>query len=139
MNGTSATHRVERVALPDSTILLDYMIHRLNGVLQGLPVYPDNMKRNMSKTVEIIASQRVLLALVGKGWRREDAYKHVQGYAMQAWLEGVNQPDGGGRRSISERNSAAPSWISALIRRRIFATLERYSNGLVFDTIHRTI
>ncbi len=79
---------VERVALPDATILLDFMFHRLNGVLAGLQVYPENMKRNMSKTVEIIASQRVLLALVNKGWRREDAYKQVQGYAMKAWLEG---------------------------------------------------
>jgi adenylosuccinate lyase len=78
---------VERVVLPDSTILLDYMVNRLNGVLAGLQVYPENMKRNMSKTVEIIASQRVLLALVEKGWRREDAYREVQAHAMKAWFE----------------------------------------------------
>jgi adenylosuccinate lyase len=79
---------VERVALPDATILLDFMLNRLNGVLSGLQVYPDNMKRNMAKTIEIIASQRVLLALVKKGWRREEAYKKVQAYAMKAWTEG---------------------------------------------------
>jgi len=79
---------VERVALPDSTILLDFMFHRLNVVLEGLQVYPANMKRNMSKTVEIIASQRVLLALVEKGWRREDAYRQVQEHAMKAWGDG---------------------------------------------------
>lgn len=79
---------VERVALPDSTILLDFMIHRLNTVLSGLQVYPENMKRNMHKTVEIIASQRILLALVEKGMKREDAYKRVQDHAMKAWLEG---------------------------------------------------
>jgi adenylosuccinate lyase len=79
---------VERVALPDATILLDFMFHRLNGVLSGLQVYPENMKRNMSKTVEIIASQRVLLALVEKGWRRDDAYARVQGHAMKAWQTG---------------------------------------------------
>ncbi len=79
---------VERVGLPDSTILLDFMIHRLNGVLAGLQVYPENMKRNMSKTVEIIASQRILLKLVDKGLRREDAYKLVQDHAMKAWQEG---------------------------------------------------
>jgi len=79
---------VERVALPDATILLDFMFHRLNGVLSGLQVYPENMKRNMAKTVEIIASQKVLLALVEKGWRREDAYRKVQAHAMKAWLDG---------------------------------------------------
>jgi adenylosuccinate lyase len=78
---------VERVALPDATILLDFMFHRLNSVLSGLQVYPENMKRNMSKTVEIIASQKILLALVAKGWRREDAYKQIQDHAMKAWLE----------------------------------------------------
>lgn len=81
---------VERVALPDSLILLDFMIMRLNGVISGLQVYPENMKRNMSKTVEIIASQRILLFLVDKGYRREDAYKRVQDHAMKAWLEGVS-------------------------------------------------
>src|SRR5258706_4688769 len=81
---------VERVALPDSTILLDFMFNRLNGVLSGLQVYPENMKRNMAKTVEIIGSQKVLLALVKKGWRREDAYKLVQDHAMKAWLEGYS-------------------------------------------------
>jgi len=81
---------VERVGLPDATILLDFMFHRLNGVLTGLQVYPENMKRNMAKTVEIIASQRVLLALVDKGWRREEAYKQVQAHAMRAWLEGLS-------------------------------------------------
>ncbi len=81
---------VERVALPDATILLDFMFNRLNGVLSGLQVYPENMKKNMSKTVEIIGSQRVLLALVEKGWQREAAYKQVQDHAMKAWLEGYS-------------------------------------------------
>jgi adenylosuccinate lyase len=81
---------VERVALPDATILLDFMLMRLNGVLAGLQVYPENMKRNMSKTVEIIASQRVLLVLVKNGWARDDAYRQVQGHAMRAWLEGLS-------------------------------------------------
>jgi len=79
---------VERVVLPDATILLNFMIHRMNSVISGLQVYPENMKRNMSKTVEIIASQRILLALVDKGWRREAAYKQIQGHAMKAWQNG---------------------------------------------------
>ncbi len=81
---------VERVVLPDATILLDYMLNRLNGVLENLQVYPENMKRNMAFTSEIIASQNILLCLVDKGWRREDAYRQVQGHAMKAWLEKVS-------------------------------------------------
>jgi adenylosuccinate lyase len=79
---------VERVILPDSTILLDFMIMRLNNVLRGLQVYPQNMKKNMLKTVELIASQRLLLALVDKGVGRDEAYRTVQGHAMQAWQNG---------------------------------------------------
>jgi adenylosuccinate lyase len=79
---------VERVILPDSTILLDFMIMRLNNVLRGLQVYPQNMKRNMLKTVELIASQRLLLALVDKGLGRDESYRKVQSHAMQAWEGG---------------------------------------------------
>ncbi len=81
---------VERVILPDATLLLDFMISRMNNVLSGLQVYPENMKRNLSKTVEITASQRLLLALVDKGMRREDAYRLVQTHAMKAWKDGVS-------------------------------------------------
>ena len=79
---------VERVILPDATILLDFMMTRMNNVLRGLQVYPANMKRNMLKTVELIASQRLLLALVDKGLGRDEAYRKVQGHAMQAWQNG---------------------------------------------------
>src|SRR5204863_2144279 len=81
---------VERVILPDATILLDFMLQRLNGVLRGLQVYPANMKRNMLKTVELIASQRLLLALVDKGLNRDDAYRKVQSHAMQSWQDGAS-------------------------------------------------
>ena len=63
-------------------------------------------KRNMSKTVEIIASQRILLALVEKGWRREDAYKLVQEYAMKAWF------DGGSFRQFVEDDAAITKDLS---------------------------
>ncbi len=100
---------VERVVLPDATILLDFMILRLNAVLRGLQVYPQNMINNMSKTVEIIASQRLLLLLVGKGSRREAAYRRVQAHAMKAWQSGRSfrklvetDPQIGGRLTPSE-------------------------------------
>ncbi len=80
---------VERVVFPDATILIDYMLNRMNRILSDLRVYPENMKRNMERTYGIIFSQRVLTALIDKGVSREDAYdKTVQPAAMQAWEEG---------------------------------------------------
>jgi adenylosuccinate lyase len=78
---------VERIVLADSSILVDYMLRRFTAVVKGLIVYPENMKRNLERTQGIIFSQQVLLALIDKGWLREDAYKLVQEKAMQAWTE----------------------------------------------------
>lgn len=75
--------------LPDATILIDYMLNRMNRVLSDLRVYPENMKRNIDRTFGLTFSQRVLTALIDKGVAREDAYdKTVQPAAMQAWEEG---------------------------------------------------
>jgi len=76
---------VERVIIPDSTILLDYMLHKLKWLIEGLLVYPENMKQTLNKTGGLIFSSRVLLALVDKGITREDAYKLVQKNAMATW------------------------------------------------------
>jgi len=78
---------VERVILPDSTILVHYLLRKMNGILARLTVFPDNMKRNMERTYGLIYSQRVLLALVSKGIAREEAYDLVQAQAMRAWEE----------------------------------------------------
>ncbi|WP_044641108.1 adenylosuccinate lyase [Risungbinella massiliensis] len=78
---------VERVILPDSTILLNYMLNRLGNIIQDLTVFPENMKRNMERTFGLIYSQRVLLTLINKGLKREEAYDRVQRLAMQAWEE----------------------------------------------------
>ncbi|MHB1685688.1 MAG: adenylosuccinate lyase, partial [Bacilli bacterium] len=78
---------VERVILPDSTILLHYLLHKMNGILAGLTVFPERMKKNMEKTYGLIYSQRVLLALIEHGVAREEAYDAVQAKAMQAWEE----------------------------------------------------
>jgi len=78
---------VERIVLPDATILLDYMLHRFSGVVEKLMVYPENMKENMEKTHGLVYSQRLLLMLIGKGLSREAAYDTVQPLAMQAWEE----------------------------------------------------
>lgn len=76
---------VERVIFPDSTILLDYMLHRFTGIVADLVVYPENMLKNMDRFGGVIFSQAVLLKLVGKGVSREQAYKLVQTNAMEAW------------------------------------------------------
>ena len=76
---------VERVILPDSCILLHYMLVRLGRLLDKLLVYPDRMMENLERTHGLFYSQRVLLALVDKGLSREDAYALVQRNAMQAW------------------------------------------------------
>jgi len=78
---------VERVIIPDSCILLDYMLQKFIGVMEGLVVYEDNMARNIDKTLGLVFSQQVLLALIGKGMLREEAYSIAQQRAMQSWNE----------------------------------------------------
>ncbi|NLM45969.1 MAG: adenylosuccinate lyase [Firmicutes bacterium] len=75
----------ERIIIPDSTTLLHYMLHRMTRIVGDLRVYPENMRRNMEKTMGLIFSQKVLLTLVEKGMAREAAYDLVQKYAMEAW------------------------------------------------------
>ncbi len=78
---------VERVIIPDSTILLDYIMDKFIAVMDGLNVYSHNMKTNLEKTKGLIFSQEILLALVEKGVLREDAYRMVQRNAMKSWEE----------------------------------------------------
>ncbi len=77
----------ERIIIPDATILLDYMLHRFAGIIEGLVVFEDNMIQNISRTHGLVFSQRLLLKLIDKGWSREEAYDCVQPLAMQAWEE----------------------------------------------------
>ncbi|EAE7959851.1 adenylosuccinate lyase [Listeria monocytogenes] len=79
----------ERIILPDSTILLDYILNRFGNIVKNLTVFPENMKRNMDRTLGLIYSQRVLLALIDKGLAREVAYDVVQPRAMEAWEKQV--------------------------------------------------
>lgn len=78
---------VERVILPDSSVLLDYMLTKFKGVMEELVVNEDNMKLNLEKTLGLTFSQRLMLALVEKGLRREEAYELAQRNAMTAWEE----------------------------------------------------
>jgi adenylosuccinate lyase len=78
---------VERVILPDSTILLDYMLHRMSEILEGLRVYPERMRENMERSFGLMYSQRVLLRLTETGLPRQRAYEIVQRNAMRAWSD----------------------------------------------------
>jgi adenylosuccinate lyase len=76
---------VERIILPDSTTLIDYMFNRFEKVIENLNVYPDNMLKNIYLTKGIIFSQRVLTKLIDKGLTREEAYDQVQSIANDAY------------------------------------------------------
>jgi len=78
---------VERIIAPDSTILVDYMLNRLKGLINNLIVYPKRMEENLHMLNGLIFSQQILLALAKSGVSREDAYKMVQKQAMRVWKE----------------------------------------------------
>jgi adenylosuccinate lyase len=79
---------VERVIAPDATILIDYMLNRLASIIEGLIVYPENMRANLEKTRGLIFSEAILLLLTRKGLSREEAYAVVQRNAMRVWEDG---------------------------------------------------
>ena len=76
---------VERVILPDSTILVDYMLHRTTEIVANMKVFPERMLRNLNATQGLVFSGQLLQDLVEHGAPREDAYKWVQAHAMAAW------------------------------------------------------
>jgi adenylosuccinate lyase len=84
---------VERIIAPDSTILMDYMLARMTGVIRNLVVYPERMKENLGRLKGLMFSQQILLSLVDAGASREEAYKLVQTQAMRAWKENVDFKD----------------------------------------------
>ncbi len=77
----------ERILMPDATILLDYMLNRMMGILENLVVFEDRMKQNIYMTNGVIFAQRVMNALIDKGFVREKAYDTLQAIAMRAMDE----------------------------------------------------
>ncbi|MBT2687769.1 adenylosuccinate lyase [Bacillus sp. ISL-47] len=96
----------ERIIIPDATIALNYMLNRFGNIVKNLTVFPENMKRNMDRTLGLIYSQRVLLALIDKGMTREEAYDTVQPRAMEAWEKQVQF------RSLIEQDETITSKLS---------------------------
>ncbi|BAC87984.1 adenylosuccinate lyase [Gloeobacter violaceus] len=123
---------VERVILPDSAILVHYMLVKFTALVEKLAVYPENMARNLHRYGGVVFSQRVLLALVAKGLTREEAYRIVQTNAHKAWNR-----EGGDFRALIEADPEvqillAPAELAACFEPRhhlkhldtIFARLE---------------
>ena len=81
---------VERVILPDSTTLVDYLLHKTSNLIDTMIVYPARMKANLESTKGLVFSGQLLLDLVEHGVSREDAYRLVQGHAMRAWKEDLD-------------------------------------------------
>ncbi|HEX5479119.1 MAG TPA: adenylosuccinate lyase [Dehalococcoidia bacterium] len=119
----------ERIILPDSCILVDYMLSVFTGIMRGLNVYPENMQRNLELTQGLVFSQRVLLALIDRGMSRQDAYKIVQSNAMQAWRERASF------RSLLEADADVTSRLDQGALDEIFDY--RYYTGQVDDSFRR--
>jgi adenylosuccinate lyase len=81
---------VERVIIPDSTTLTDYLLTKTANIIEQMFVYPDRMLANLNLTKGLVFSGQLLLDLVESGVSREDAYRVVQAHAMRAWKEGLN-------------------------------------------------
>ena len=81
---------VERVIIPDSTTLVDYMLQKTTNIIDTMFVYPERMQENLDSTRGLVFSGQLLLDLVENGMSREDAYSLVQTHAMNAWKQGLN-------------------------------------------------
>jgi adenylosuccinate lyase len=97
---------VERMILPSSFILTDHILHRMTGIIDGLLVYPENMKKNLESMKGMVFSGQVLLELAKKGLSREEAYRIVQRNAMAVW-EGK-----GDLKSLLAEDPDIQKWLS---------------------------
>jgi len=124
---------VERVILPDSTILTDYLLDKTVWLVRGMRVYPDRMLRNVNATKGLIFSGQLLLDLAAAGMLREEAYKLVQSHAMNAW-----ETDGDFRAAVE----ADPEIAKYLNRSQLENTfsLERQLKNIdaIFDRVFGT-
>lgn len=98
---------VERVVIPDSTSLVDFMLKQFIEIIDSLIVYPENMRRNLERTKGLVFSQRLLLELIREGASRDEAYEIVQRNAMVSWREGKDfkesmLSDTGAKKFLSE-------------------------------------
>jgi adenylosuccinate lyase len=114
---------VERVILPDSTILLDHLQRRGIGLVDGMVVNPERMRSNLELTQGALFSQRILLALVERGMTRDDAYRVVQGLAQRAIADGIHM-----RELLADEPAAGGLELDAIFDYRPFV---RYAREIV--------
>lgn len=105
---------VERIIIPDSCILLDYVLEKFINIIKDLVVYEDNMQANLYKNRGLIFSQELMLALIGKGMQREGAYETVQRHAMWSWKERLDF------RTLIEADPEVTGLLSAAELDRVF-------------------
>jgi adenylosuccinate lyase len=116
--------------MPDSTILVDYMLAKVTDLIQHLVVYPDRMRRNLELTGGLVYSQRLLLALVEKGAQRKESYEAVQRNAMEAWR---------GAGGLQELASKDPFIAQHLTKREIAACFNPKYYLRHLDHIYRRV
>ncbi|MBQ6612306.1 MAG: adenylosuccinate lyase [Alistipes sp.] len=120
----------ERIILPDATMLLDYMLNRFRGILENLVVFKDVMMENIYRTRKVIFAQRVMNALIEKGFSREKAYDTVQPIAMRAMSE---------RADYQELLAESADVMAVLTREELDScfTLEYYLKNVdfIFDRV----
>ena len=109
--------------LPDCSVTLHFMLREMTAVVQGLGVYPDNMRRNMNVYGGVVFSQRVLLALVSTGMSREEAYRIVQRNAHTAWNK-----EGGNFRANLESDADLAAYLSGDALDACFSTEVQQEN-----------
>ena len=121
---------VERVIIPDSFLALDHMLRRFTEIVKGMTVSAARMRQNLDSTKGLVFSGQLLLELTARGMRREDAYRVVQGHAMEAW-----KTDGDFRRRVAEdaevKKVLSPAELAEVFR------LERYLGHV--DTVFRRV
>lgn len=121
---------VERVILPDTTTLVDYMLARTVWLISGLRVSTERMRRNLDLTKGLVFSGQLLLDLAAAGMLREEAYRLVQGYAMQAWEED------GDFRALIERDPIIARHLNAQALEDSFSVSRQLRN---VDQIFRRV
>jgi adenylosuccinate lyase len=121
---------VERVILPDSTILLDYLLEKVHWLVSGMRVHPERMRKNLELTKGLIFSGQVLLDLAAGGMLREQAYKVVQGEAMKAW-----ETDGDFRAAIEHHPEVAKILTASQIAKAFSLERQLTNVGHIFERV----
>jgi adenylosuccinate lyase len=121
---------VERVILPDSTILVDYMLHRTTEIVANMKVFPERMLRNLNATHGLVFSGQLLQDLVEHGAPREEAYKWVQSHAMDAWES---------ESSFQDRVAADPNISQFLNAKALAHTFDLRRQLRAVDAIFRRV